>query len=170
MLLPVLLDGYNQVVQNLQHLAAVRLCERLQFPPQLVIGHRQCGAGVTCIYGFAGRNPPDTQFKCANAATGKIAWENDMQWREGGRVNGFFRGSLLRAGERVFSLGEDGAFAELKLTPEGVETTQRLRLFTAREAWTLPALHRGLLYVSQNSADAGTNQPPRLICYDFRGR
>jgi hypothetical protein len=129
--------------------------------PLLVDGH---------LYGFAGRNPPDTQFKCAHAGTGEIAWENDMQWREGRRVHGFFRAGLLRAGKRTFALGEDGAFAELKLSPAGPETVQRLRLFTAREAWTLPALHRGLLYVSQNSADPVTGKRPRLICYDFRGR
>lgn len=121
------------------------------------------------LYGFAGRNIPDTQFKCANAETGKILWENDMQWRKDGRTHGLFRASMLQADGRIFCLGEDGALAELKLTPKGPETIQRVRLFAARSTWTLPSLHRGLLYVSQNEHDLVTKQPPRIICYDFRG-
>jgi len=122
------------------------------------------------LYGFAGRNIPDTQFKCANVTTGKILWEEDMQWREGGRINGLFRGSLLHADERVFCLGEDGVLAELKVSPDGAEILQRTRLFAARSSWTLPTLHKGLLYVSQNEHDLLTRVPPRIICYDFRGK
>jgi outer membrane protein assembly factor BamB len=128
--------------------------------PLLIDGH---------IYGFAGRNIPDTQFKCANARTGEIIWENDMRWRENGRVNSLFRASLLQADGRVFCLGEDGVLAELKLTPQGPEIIQRVRLFAARSSWTLPSLHKGLLYVSQNEFELVTKQAPRIICYDFRG-
>jgi outer membrane protein assembly factor BamB len=122
------------------------------------------------LYGFAGRNVPDVEFKCASLATGELAWTDEMRWQKDGRVEGLFRGSLLRAGGRVFALGEDGALAELELSPRGVRVKQRTRLFTAREAWTLPALHRGLLYVRQNSRDAGSGKGPRVICYDLRGR
>lgn len=128
--------------------------------PLLIDGH---------LYGFAGRNIPDTQFKCANAETGEILWENDMQWREGRWTAGLFRATLLQADGRVFCLGEDGVLAELKLSPKGPEFVQRTRLFTARSTWALPCLHKGLLYVSQNEHDLRTNAPPRLICYDFRG-
>ena len=121
------------------------------------------------LYGFAGRNIPDTQFKCAHAATGKILWEEDMQWQEAGRTHGLFRGSLLQADGRVFCLGEDGVLAELKVSPKGAKILQKARLFSARSSWTLPTLHKGLLYVSQNEADLLTRAPPRIICYDFRG-
>jgi hypothetical protein len=121
------------------------------------------------MYGFAGRNPPDTEFKCVNVETGAIVWHNDMQLEQDGRVEGFFRASLLRAGDRIFCLGEDGLFAELELTPKGVTTRQRARLFLAHSAWTLPALHRGLLYVAQNTRDVRGDKPPRIICYDLRG-
>lgn len=121
------------------------------------------------LYGFAGRNPPDTEFKCLAANTGKIVWSDDTRFEEGGRVNSFFRASLLQAGGRVFCLGEDGLFAEFELTPKGAVTRQRVRLFAAHSTWTLPALHRGLLYVTHNTRDLRDNQPPRLICYDFRG-
>jgi hypothetical protein len=84
-------------------------------------------------------------------------------------VNSFFRASLLHAGGRIFCLGEDGLLAELELTPQGAITRQRARLFEAQSTWTLPALHRGLLYVAQHLPDRRDNKPPRLICYDFRG-
>lgn len=121
------------------------------------------------LYGFAGRNPPDTEFKCLEVATGKIVWTDDTQFPQDGRVQSFFRASLLEAGGRIFCLGEDGLFAEYELTPKGAVTRQRARLFQANEAWTLPALHRGLLYVSQNTRDTRDRRPPRLICYDLRG-
>lgn len=121
------------------------------------------------LYAFAGRNPPDTEFKCLDLATGQIVWHDDTRFEADGRIQSFFRGSLLRAGERVFVLGEDGLFGEYLLTPKGPELRQRARLFTAQSAWTLPALHRGLLYVAQNTADNRANKPRRLLCYDFRG-
>lgn len=121
------------------------------------------------LYGFAGRNPPDTELKAIDLATGKIVWTDDTRFTEGGRVQSFFRGTLLRAGERIFCLGEDGLFGELELSPKGVVARQRTRLFQANSAWTLPALHRGLLYVAQNEKDARAGKARRLICYDLRG-
>jgi len=121
------------------------------------------------LFGFAGRNPPDTEFKCVDAATGKIVWADDTRFQEDGRINSFFRASLLRAGTRVFCLGEDGLIAEFELSPAGLVTRQRARLFLAHSTWTPPVLHRGLLYVIQNTRDLRADTPPSLICYDFRG-
>jgi outer membrane protein assembly factor BamB len=121
------------------------------------------------LYGFAGRNPPDTEFKCIDVATGKIVWSDDTRFDEAGRVNSFFRASLLQADKRIFCLGEDGLFAEFELTPKGPVTRQRVRLFDAHSTWTLPALHHGLLYVTQHEPDRRDRTLPRLICYDFRG-
>jgi outer membrane protein assembly factor BamB len=121
------------------------------------------------LYGFAGRNPPDTEFRCLDLATGKIAWADDTRFDEGGRVQSFFRGSLLQAGARVFAIGEDGLLAEFDLSPKGAVIRQRVRLFAAQSTWTLPALHRGLLYVAQNTRDARGGKSPRIICYDLRG-
>lgn len=128
--------------------------------PLLLDGH---------LYGFAGRNPPDTEFKCLDLATGKIVWSDDTRFTAEGRTQSFFRASLLRAGDRIFCLGEDGLFAEYSLTPRGAVTKQRVRLFHATSTWTLPALHRGLLYVVHHERDTLSGAPPRLICYDFRG-
>jgi outer membrane protein assembly factor BamB len=121
------------------------------------------------LYGFAGRNPPDTEFKCVNADTGAIAWQDDTRFDQDGRVNSFFRASLLQAGERIFCLGEDGLFGEFALTPKGLTTRQRVRLFEAHSTWTLPALSRGLLYVAQNEREVRGGKPRRIICYDLRG-
>lgn len=119
------------------------------------------------LYGFAGRNVPDTQLKCANLKTGEIIWEDDARWREQNRISGLFRGSFIKTQNRLFSLGEDGAFVELSLTPEGPKILQRTRLFTATESWTPPAIVRGLLYIVQNSKGFDGSSP-RLICYDLR--
>ncbi len=121
------------------------------------------------LYGFAGRNPPDTEFKCVELATGKIVWSDDTRFQQDGRVQSFFRASLLQAGSRVFCLGEDGWFAEYELSARGAVVRQRARLFQATETWTLPALHRGLLYVAQNTPEPRGGRPARIICYDLRG-
>ncbi len=120
------------------------------------------------LYGFAGRNIPDTQLKCLNLENGEILIEDDVRWKEGQRVTGLFRGSFLQSEDRTFSLGEDGSFVELKMTPEKIEIVQRTRLFFAKDSWTPPVLSKGLLYTVQNlKGFDGT--PSRLICYDFRG-
>lgn len=119
------------------------------------------------LYGFAGRNIPDTEFKCIDLKSGVIQWKNEMRWQENGRVTGLFRGSILGTKNRTFCLGEDGSFAELLLTPKKAEILQRKRLFTARETWTPPVIHRGLLYIMENSKGFDDTKP-RLICYDLR--
>lgn len=121
------------------------------------------------LYAFAGRNPPDTELKCLDAATGAIVWNDDTQFEHDGRRQSYFRGTLLDAGGRIFCLGEDGWLAEFVLSTGGLRTKQRARLFAAQSTWTLPALHRGLLYVRQNETDYRGDKPARLICYDFRG-
>lgn len=127
--------------------------------PQLIDGH---------LFGFAGRNVPDTQLKCANLQSGEIVWVDDATWKEGSRTSGLFRGSFLKTPGRLFALGEDGAFAELQLSPKGPTILQKTRLFTATETWTPPVLHRGLLYIVQNNKGFDGSSR-RLICYDFRG-
>ena len=119
------------------------------------------------LYGFAGRNIPDTQLKGINLKTGKLTWEDDMRWKENNRVTGLFRGSFLRAGNRLISLGEDGSLLELQLNSEKPVIKQKTRLFYARDTWTPPVLYRGLLYVTQNTKGFD-GSPRRLICYNFR--
>jgi hypothetical protein len=75
---------------------------------------------------------------------------------------------LLAVDGGVLCLGEFGDLAWLELSPKGATVKSRAKLFNAPETWTLPAISRGLLYVSQNERGAGKTVP-RLICYDLRG-
>jgi outer membrane protein assembly factor BamB len=131
--------------------------------PLLLEGH---------LYGFHGRNEPDALFKSVEVATGKENWMADPEFTTpgpGGRDYRmkYFRGSLLQADGRTWALGEFGSLGILKLTPAGFEEIDRTQLFLARATWSLPVLHRGLLYIAQHEEDMDGN-PPRLICYDLR--
>jgi outer membrane protein assembly factor BamB len=124
------------------------------------------------LYGFHGRNEPDALFKSIEVATGKENWSTDPEFTTpgpGGRDYRmkYFRGSLLQADGRTWALGEFGSLGILKLTPAGFEEIDRTQLFLARATWSLPVLHRGLLYIAQHEDDMDGN-PPRLICYDLR--
>lgn len=113
------------------------------------------------VYGFAGQSERLAELVCQDAATGKEIWRDDL----GG---GFGRASLLAVDGGVLCLGEFGDLAWLEITPKGVAIKSRAKLFNAPETWTLPAISRGLLYVSQNERGAGGTKP-RTICYDLRG-
>jgi outer membrane protein assembly factor BamB len=125
------------------------------------------------LYGFAGRNEPDVQFKCADAATGEIKWKDDMRWEEqqngAPQIRSVFRGSLLSVDNSHLCLGEHGTLTWMQLTPEAPPKIEgKASLFLAQHTWTLPALSHGLLYIAQNSRDIGNTKKPRLICYDLR--
>ena len=79
----------------------------------------------------------------------------------------YLRGSLLHADGRTYALGELGSLGIMNLSPAGVEELARTQLFLARATWSLPVLHRGLLYIAQHEPDMEGNAP-RLICYDLR--
>ena len=71
----------------------------------------------------------------------------------------------------VYGNGKSGTKRLLRifdLSPEGLEILDQSQLFLARATWSLPVLHRGLLYVSQHEPDFMTQAPARLICYDLR--
>ncbi len=124
------------------------------------------------LYGFRGRNEPDAWLASYDIATGEENWREDLEWTvplKSGRDYRmkYLRGSLLRADGRFYALGELGSLGILQLAPDGVESLDRAQLFLARSTWSLPVLHRGLLYVSQHEDDQSGN-PPRLICYDLR--
>jgi len=124
------------------------------------------------LYGFQGRNEPDAWLAAYEVNTGKEAWRNDPEWTiplESGRDYRmkYLRGCLLEADGRTYALGELGSFGIVKLTPKGFESLAQTQLFLARSTWSLPVIHRGLLYVVQHESDMAGN-PPRLLCYDFR--
>lgn len=131
--------------------------------PLLLDGH---------LYGFQGRNEPDAWLAAFSVETGKEAWRSDPDWTiplPSGRDYRmkYLRGSLLHADSRTYALGELGSLGILNLSPAGVEELDRTQLFLARATWSLPVIHRGLLYIAQHEPDMDGNAP-RLICYDFR--
>jgi outer membrane protein assembly factor BamB len=131
--------------------------------PLLLDGH---------LYGFRGRNEPDAWLASYDVETGKENWREDLEWTiplKSGRDYRmkYLRGSLLHVDGKAFALGELGSLGILKLAPDGVTEISRTQLFLARATWSLPVLHRGLLYVSQHEPDM-EGSPPRLICYDVR--
>ena len=113
-----------------------------------------------CLFGFAGQRERLTELVCCDAVSGKELWRNDL----GG---GFGRSSLLAVDGGVLCLGEFGDLAWLELSRKGAAIKSRAKLFNAPETWTLPAISRGRLYVSQNDGMPRAGRP-RLICYDFR--
>ena len=127
------------------------------------------------LYGFDGRNEPDASLACLDAANGKVVWRATPEWTEtvdarGGRqqVLGTYRGSLLAVDGQFLCLGELGHLLWVDLTPKGYKQVSRGWLFAGREAWELPVLSRGLLYVTQNTRDVLQGTGPRLLCYDMR--
>ena len=81
-----------------------------------------------------------------------------------------YRGTLLAVDGKFLCLGEMGHLLWLDLTPQGYKELARTWLFPARETWSLPVLSHGLLYISQHSRDVIGGNPPRLLCYDLRGK
>jgi outer membrane protein assembly factor BamB len=128
------------------------------------------------LYGFDGRNEPDASLACLDATNGRVAWRATPEWTEtvdargGGRqqILGTYRGSLLAVDGQFLCLGELGHLLWIDLTPKGYKEVSRAWLFAGREAWVLPVLSRGLLYVVQNTRDMLQGTGPRLLCYDLR--
>lgn len=127
------------------------------------------------LYGFLGRNEPDAYLGSFNIDTGVENWKKDIMWSIdiGGRDYrmSYFRGSILRADSKYFALGEMGSLAILKLNKAGYEETSKCQLFMARSTWSLPVIHKGLLYISQHEKEfpfLEDPKPARLICYDLR--
>ena len=124
------------------------------------------------LYGFHGEREPFAELVCYDWQSGKNLWRDEMRWTEkvGERelINSPFRGSLLQVADQFLCLGEGGVLLWLKLTPEGPTILQREQLFNATQTWSTPAIHRGLVYLSQHYKDIPGKTGPRLLCYDFR--
>lgn len=124
------------------------------------------------LYGFSGEKERGCQLVCYDAKDGKRKWSESFTWplAAGGQniPMGLYRGSLLRVGARFLCMGEWGTLCWLDLSPSGARILSKWQPFVAQQSWTLPALSRGLLYVSQNEDDKLNGKPASLICYDLR--
>ena len=101
-----------------------------------------------------------------------MVWRETPEWSDKSgtteAVVSTYRGSLLAVDGNYLCMGELGHLLWLDLTPSGYRQIARTWLFAARESWTLPVLSHGLLYVCQNSREAGRGKDTRLLCYDMR--
>ncbi len=126
------------------------------------------------LYGAAGRHQQGGEMVCVEVATGKEKWRERVAWTQslGGRELNLeaFRCSLLQADGHFLCLSEFGSLLWLDLSPKGFKILSKSQLFFSPQAWTLPALSRGLLYVMQNEFDRLNGRPARMICYDLRGK
>ncbi len=126
------------------------------------------------LYGFTGRNEPDAELSCFRLADGERLWAETLSWETelfGGRpyTLDFWRGWVMQADGSYLALGEMGTLAWLDLSPDGARVLARSQPFLARESWTPPVIHRGLLFLAQNTDDMRTKGGSRLRCYDLRG-
>ena len=125
------------------------------------------------LYVVDGRHQQTAELVCIEVESGEEKWRESIDWEidvGGARPFnvGFQRGAILKVDGAFLALGELGSLLWLDLTPEGVKVISKAQLFTAPQTWTLPAVHRGLLYISQHEGDPFTKSGPRLLCYDLR--
>ena len=125
------------------------------------------------LYGVSGRHQQGAVVFCVNWRSGEVIWQEPVGWQmeiDGRSIHlQLFRASLLYAEKKFLCLSEFGSLVRANFSPKGWKIEQRAQLFFCPEAWTLPALSCGLLYVMQNGTDRMSGLPPRLLCYDFRG-
>jgi outer membrane protein assembly factor BamB len=130
------------------------------------------------LYGFDGSGKAKTALTCIDLKTGKRQWREQPIWDELVEKNGkkepttfgIFSGTMIRADGHYLCLGEMGHLLWLDLTPASYKELARTWLFAANESWTPPVISRGLLYITQNAKDFLKKTPPRLLCYDLRGK
>lgn len=128
------------------------------------------------LYGIDGHGPQNAPLVCQDLKTGKEMWRLEPEWvdrvktpfgvREVSRGPGL--ASLMLADGQGLLMSEYGHLVWMDLNPKGYRELHRARLFSSSEAWSMPALSRGLLYVCQNSPTLD-EIGPRLLCYDLRG-
>jgi hypothetical protein len=110
-------------------------------------------------------------------ATGKLVWRKLIEWSDpylqGGQTQpGNFtpgRASLLSVDGQFLCLGEFGHLLWLDLTPEDCKVMSRAWIVEARNVWGIPVVSHGLLYVNQSEVTFRLT-PPRLLCFDLRGK
>jgi len=103
------------------------------------------------IYGFTAQRQGGSIFKCLELASGNLRWEYPSP--QG-------RGQAIAADGRLILLGEHGLLTCLRLDPARlavISTTSQPLL--ASPCYSSPALHRGLLYLRNESS---------LLCLNLR--
>lgn len=119
------------------------------------------------LFAFTGRNEPDGHFRCVDFLTGKVLWDRDEGWPNGGhgRVrpgdepNTFGRGSAILADQKLIALGEAGLLGVFKADTEKLTELGRWQVpGLTYPCWAAPVLSEKRVYLRSDD---------RLICLDF---
>ncbi len=87
------------------------------------------------LYFTSGYNGP-AFITCVNLRSGQIAWQE----------RGFAKGQLVKAGEKLILIDEDGTLALIEATPAGLKVLAKEPLLQ-RISWTPPTLSGSTLYL-----------------------
>jgi outer membrane protein assembly factor BamB len=119
------------------------------------------------LFAFSGRNEPDARFRCVELATGKVKWERNEGWPNGGHgkiapgeePKVFGRGSAILADGKIIALGEAGLLGLFRPNTEKIEELARWQVpGLTYPCWAAPVLAEKRLYLRGED---------RLVCYDF---
>lgn len=100
------------------------------------------------LYGFDGRQEQGCNLRCIEARTGKVKWSE----------NAFGAGTLMRIGDDLLILHENGELIRAAATPAGFKVKDRAQI-VGHDTRAYPALAGGLYF----ARDKGT-----LACIDLR--
>ncbi len=87
------------------------------------------------LYFTSGYNGP-AFITCVNLRSGQVAWQE----------RGFAKGQLVKSGEKLILLDEDGTLALIEATPAGLRVLARESILQ-RASWTPPTLSGSKLYL-----------------------
>ena len=114
------------------------------------------------LYGFSGRNEPDSVMRCVEFKTGKVIWERDERWRPYSTKQPpvYGRGSLTMADGKLIALGEGGLLGLFKVSHEKAEEISRYQPpHLHYPCWAAPVLSGKRLYLRSED---------RLLCLDLK--
>ncbi|MGV3773456.1 MAG: PQQ-binding-like beta-propeller repeat protein, partial [Verrucomicrobiales bacterium] len=111
------------------------------------------------LYGFSGRNEPDSVFRCVEYKTGDIMWSRDERWRGHEEISPTFgRGSAILADGKLFALGEAGLLGIFRPSSAKADEVSRWQVPELRyPCWAGPVLSDKKLYLRSEN---------KLICLD----
>lgn len=127
--------------------------------PVLTSGH---------LFSFSGRNEPDARFRCVDFQTGKIEWDRNEAWPNGGHgkvepgsePNVFGRGSAIFADGKLIALGEAGLLGIFRPDPSKVDELSRWQVpGLTYPCWAAPVLSEKRLFLRSEN---------QLVCLDFK--
>jgi outer membrane protein assembly factor BamB len=124
------------------------------------------------LYGFSGRNEPDSDMRCIRVGDGTIAWRfPDADPRQlvadDDRIP-FGRGSAILAENRLIVMGERGTLALVAADPKRFHEISRFQPAEfGHPCWTAPVLSQGRLFVTGARQAGLAGYEYHLICYDL---